>query len=157
MAHSPTREPQGPATLRYLTVQDMLWINLQVTKKVNSFDFAKLEESVFYQYSYGSSQDVLKQACQFARGLQRLMPFDAGNEATAFLGWAAFLAINKVRLIIDDAGAVDVFMTITKGANLEQNPPDGSPHEDPPSDIEATVEELLARYPATIASLAAKS
>ena len=33
------------ANLQYLTVQDMLWINLQTTKKVQHFQYAKLDFS----------------------------------------------------------------------------------------------------------------
>ena len=49
-----TESSEKPA-LHYLTIQDILWINLQVTKKVQHFNYARLEEGTFYQYGYGRS------------------------------------------------------------------------------------------------------
>src|SRR5579859_856242 len=91
-------------SLKYLTVQDMLWINLQATKKVQHFNFARLEEATFYQYGYGSSRDLARQAGRFLSGFLKLRPFDAGNEATAFIGCASFLLLNGSRLKVTDEG-----------------------------------------------------
>lgn len=82
------------ASLHYLTVQDILWINLQVTKKVQHFNYAKLEEAAFYQYAYGDSKTLFPQAARFVSGFAKMHPFDAGNEATALVGVLAFLEIN---------------------------------------------------------------
>ena len=66
--------------LLYLTVQDLLWINLQVTGTVNKFDYARLEDGAFYQYGYGKSKDLLAQAARFYPGLKHKAAFTAGNE-----------------------------------------------------------------------------
>ncbi len=49
-------DAHGSKSLKYLTVQDMLWINLQATKKVQHFRYALLEEATYYQYGYGASR-----------------------------------------------------------------------------------------------------
>ncbi len=80
--------------LHYLTVQDVLWINLQVTKKVHHFNYARLEEATAYQYAYGEKSST-SQAARFLTGFLKMHPFDVGNEATAFVACAAFLKITK--------------------------------------------------------------
>jgi prophage maintenance system killer protein len=82
------------ASLHYLTIQDILWINLQITKKVRHFNYARLEEAVFYQYAYGESRTLFPQAARFITGFLKMRPFDAGNEATALVACLAFLDIN---------------------------------------------------------------
>lgn len=87
------------AAIEYLTVQDVLWINLQVTKQTNPFDYAKLEEATFYQYGYGGSRDVLAQAARFLKGFLAQAPFGGrGDAMTALVGTAAFLAMNGFHL-----------------------------------------------------------
>jgi len=34
----------GMSLVQYLTVQDMLWIHLQLAKRVEPFDYARVEE-----------------------------------------------------------------------------------------------------------------
>ena len=81
--------------LEYLTVQDVLWINLQATKRTNAFNYATLEEATFYQYGYGGSTDLLGQASRFLTGFLKKAPFGGhGDDVTAFLATHAFLAIN---------------------------------------------------------------
>ncbi|MBS1724991.1 MAG: hypothetical protein JSS66_18785 [Armatimonadetes bacterium] len=80
--------------MHYLTVPDMLWINIQVTGAPQAYNYATLEEATFYQYSQGTSTDLARQAARFLTGFVRLQPFASGNEATAFVGWLAFLAAN---------------------------------------------------------------
>ena len=82
------------ASLHYLTIQDVLWINLQVTKKVQHFNYARLEEAVFYQYAYGDSKTLFPQAARFITGFLKMRPFEAGNEATAAVSCLAFLLLN---------------------------------------------------------------
>ena len=91
--------------MHYLTIQDILWVHLQVTNKVETYDYARLEEAVFYQYSYGDSTGLLPQASRFVTGFMRMHPFEAGNEATAFLSCAAFLRLNGKVLKVDGAVA----------------------------------------------------
>lgn len=82
-------------SVQYLTVQDILWLNLQVTKTTNAFNFATLEEATFYQYGYGGSANVLAQAARFLSGFTAKQPFAGkGDAATAFLGCAGFLYAN---------------------------------------------------------------
>ncbi len=80
--------------LQYLTVQDVLWINLQVTGKPQPFDYADLEEATFYQYAYGDSKSLLPQAARFLSGFLKKKPLASGNEATALISCLAFLKVN---------------------------------------------------------------
>lgn len=91
--------------IQYLTVQDILWINLQVTKRSNPFPYAKLEEATFLQYAYGQSRDVLGQAARFMKGFIAMAPFGDGDRETAFLAGAAFLELNGYELAIPPAEA----------------------------------------------------
>lgn len=85
---------ENMAALHYLTVQDLLWINLRVTGTVNDYDFMKLEEGTFFQYAYGNSTDLKSQAARFAAGFAKNAPFSAGNDETATLASLAVLHIN---------------------------------------------------------------
>lgn len=90
------------AALQYLTVQDVLWINLQVTGTPQEFDYANLEEATFYQYGYGQSASLIPQAANFLRGFLKKKPFAAGNEQTAFVACLSFLKANGVDVVLDD-------------------------------------------------------
>ncbi len=95
---------ETPAAMQYLTVQDMLWINLQLTKQSNDFNFATLEEATFCQYGYGGSQDVLGQAGKFLKGFIAKAPFSGkADDMTAFIGTVAFLAMNGYALDVPAA------------------------------------------------------
>lgn len=91
--------------LHYLTIQDVLWVHLQVTNKVETYDYARLEEAVFYQYALGDSTGLLPQASRFVTGFIRMHPFEGGNEATAFLACSAFLRLNGKVLSVEPAKA----------------------------------------------------
>ena len=135
--------------LHYLTVQDILWINLQVTGKVNTFAYADLEEATFYQYGYGDSDELLVQAARFVKGFLAKKPLSAGNEPTAFLALATFLRINAYHLKLSDDEARGWF---------ERGCPDlGSAVEHDlhyhSERIKDAVTYVLRKYPATIASL----
>jgi prophage maintenance system killer protein len=80
--------------LRYLTVQDFLWINFEVTGQPCEWNFAKLEQAVFYQYGYGTSTDLFSQAARFYPGFLKNAPFAQGNEETARLGLLLFMGLN---------------------------------------------------------------
>lgn len=82
----------------YLTVQDHLWINLQVTKSAPKWDYAKLEEACNFQYSYGTVTDLYDRAARYATGFAKNLPFAAGNEATAAVGLLTFLGVNGLEL-----------------------------------------------------------
>ena len=147
------------AKLHYLTVQDILWINLQVTKKVQHFSYAKLEEATFYQYAYGDSHELLDQAGRFLAGFVKMHPVDAGNEATAFVGFATFLAINGVKLRLDDpeAGAwfaaASVSMEAARSALNTVTEADAHHHGDHKPDIRAAVRAMMECYSGTLAAL----
>lgn len=138
--------------LLYLTVQDLLWINLQVTGTVNKFDYARLEDGAFYQYGYGKSKDLLAQAARFYPGLKHKAAFTAGNEATAFVAFAAFLLLNgRVLKIKDTAGSLDDFPPVNGLAWVEKNTaPDPDHHHYTEGEAMRTV---LAKYPKLIAAL----
>lgn len=80
--------------LRYLTVQDVLWMNLQLTKRVNHYSAARLEEATHYQYAYGEATGVVAQAARLLSGFSRLRPLEVGNDATALLATLTFLELN---------------------------------------------------------------
>lgn len=93
------------AALNYLTIQDMLWINHRVTGKVNAFRYEVLEEATFFQYGYGKSVDLEKQAANFLIKSPTKAPFDEGNEATAFVAFVSVLRANGKDLQISDKDA----------------------------------------------------
>lgn len=148
------------STLHYLTVQDILWINLQITKKVQHYSFARLEEATYYQYAYGESNSLLPQAARFLSGFQRMRPFDAGNEATAFVAGLAFLLVNGQHISLTDADGSAWFQdTAQKNAALlaiqqvasADHHDDGHGHDLSVRDAVATV---LAKYASTVHDLA---
>jgi prophage maintenance system killer protein len=163
MSHSPAREPESLPSLHYLTVQDMLWINFQITKKTHSFDFAKLEEGVFYQYAYGGSADVLQQASQFANGFAKNRPFTQGNVACAFVGTVAFLLMNGFGLNLSDDDGVAWMerclnsQNAAKAAIQETAVQDESTHSALLQNVQQSVGEVLQRYPKTIEALAGRN
>ena len=80
--------------MHYLTVQDVLWIHLQIAKKPGKFSFANLEEATSYQYAYGKSHNVMSQAARFFGGFATKAPFDSANRAVAFVAGVVFLELN---------------------------------------------------------------
>jgi len=143
--------------LHYLTVQDLLWINLQVTGSVQQFDYAKLEDGAYYQYGYGASANLLKQAGRFYNGLAHKNGFAAGNKATAFVAMAAFLVLNGRTLKVKDtAGAIDGIPAHEKGSAdwVEANSlrdHDAEHHHYLPQEA---IKVILAQYPKLISALA---
>ncbi|MBS1710000.1 MAG: Fic family protein [Armatimonadetes bacterium] len=87
--------------MHYLTVPDLVWLNLQLTGSPQKYNYATLEEGVFYQYAYGSSTDVFAQAARLLTGFARLRPFASGNNATALAATVGFLAINGQELRVE--------------------------------------------------------
>ena len=163
MSHTTTPEAGPVETLHYLTLQDMIWINQQVTKGVHTFDYNRLEEAVFYQYAYGRSLDVLKQAGLFVSGFMKQKPFTNGNIATAFVGCMAFLLLNGSSLNLDDSQAANWMEGIANSQGLgekqvrELAKPDHAVHTDSIDNVEEAVRVVLERYPTAVAALAAKS
>lgn len=92
--------------MHYLTVQDVLWVNFQITKGVSTFDAETLESAVYHQFGYGKSIDVLAQAAKFILGFERLKPFEVGNMATCLVCVASFLELNGYEFSPVGDGAV---------------------------------------------------
>ncbi|GIV05114.1 MAG: hypothetical protein KatS3mg016_0689 [Fimbriimonadales bacterium] len=90
---------------RYLTLQDLIWINSEVTKSPQPYSYDRLEEATYYQYSYRQSRDVLLQAARFLWGYLKYRPFARGNLATALIATLVFLQINgyETRLPVEHA------------------------------------------------------
>jgi len=80
----------------------MIWINMQVTKKMQPFNYARLEEATFYQYAYGHSASLINQAGRFLAGFAQKKPFTSGNDACAFVGVVAFLKMNGMTINLSD-------------------------------------------------------
>ena len=145
------------AQLHYLTVQDILWINSQVTGKINSFNFAKLEEATFYQYAYGDSNHLLVQAARFATGFLKMNPLDGGNEATTFVALLTFLKINGMSIELTDANAGVWFGDVKQKQSLAEDgiksvaKPIVGYHGEP--DAKKVVRDLLVEFSGTIAKL----
>lgn len=149
--------------LHYLTVQDILWVNLQATKKVQHFNYARLEEATFYQYAYGESSSLVPQAGRFLTGFLKLHPFDAGNESTALISCATFLKINGQSLKVTDEEAfnwLDQVMTkqvtgvdaVTNASEL-----DSIGHDAPTPDVRLAIRSIVEYYPAALTQLADRS
>ncbi|MCG9894659.1 MAG: hypothetical protein MH204_04195 [Fimbriimonadaceae bacterium] len=95
------------ATLRYLTVPDFLWLSQELTKSVQKYSYATLEEGVFYQYGHGTSVDVAGQAARLLVGFPKMAPFAKANEALALAGCIAFLRMNHRDLNLGEGEAAD--------------------------------------------------
>ncbi len=141
-----------PSKLNYLTVQDILWINLQVTKKTNRFNYATLEEATYYQYAYGDSDELASQASRFLRGFLKLAPLAEGNEATAFVGFAAFLMLNGHQLDVTDDSAGEWFRAGSFDAAIKRLE-HGHSRADAVRDV---VVQVLQTYPASVSALAGR-
>ncbi len=145
--------------LRYLTVQDILYINTQVAKTPQRFRALKLEEASFGQYGYGKSVDVERQAAGLLAGILRLRPFESANEATALVSCAAFLLLNGRRLDVDDAKAANWVLGVSNDAKAagDKFAKAAQPAEETASHgfgIEEAIREALAAFPGSIRELA---
>jgi len=140
--------------LHYLTVQDILWVHLQVTNKVQPYDFARLEEAVFYQYAYGESAELLPQASRFLSGFIRMHPFEAANEATALISCAAFLRLNGKALTADQGGAGALLASAAAGRVALDSHVTDAP-DDEHLDAKTAMSDALAAYGTAISAPAA--
>lgn len=93
--------------MNYLTVQDVINLHLRLVGEPLPFDYARLEEAVYYQYASGGSTDLAKQGARFLTGFVKMRPFESGNEACALAGLFVFLEGNGKTLDVggEDAGA----------------------------------------------------
>lgn len=143
-------------SLHYLTVQDVLWINLQATGRTHRFQYAALEEAVFYQYAYGDSHELPEQAARFATGFRKLRPLSAGNEVTGFVALIAFVRLNGRDLRLADEEAAfwyealgeDPLARIRERMNRVESHGHGT-H----GHVREIIRDVLADYPQAIASL----
>jgi len=143
------------AAIQYLTVQDILWINLQVTGSPQDFRYADLEEATFYQYGYGGSTDLISQAARFLAGFMKKKPLTAGNQETAFLGCLAFLKLNGVDMEIKDwrswtelvaNGSAEAKDAIEKAAVHHES----GDHE--PPEVRHVLRDLMSEYAESVAA-----
>lgn len=147
------------SSLHYLTVQDILWINLQVTKKVHHFNYARLEEATYYQYAYGKSNTLVPQAARFLSGFLKLHPFESGNEATAFVGCLAFLKVNGYSLDVPSEEGAEWFAKISGRATPAREAiearakKDEGDHHD--MDVRAAIDWVIAHQSCAIIDLVA--
>jgi prophage maintenance system killer protein len=146
------------SSLFYLTVQDVLWINMQVTRQVNTYRYADLEEATFYQYAYGESNSLLPQAARFVRGFLNKAPLAHGNEATAFVALAAFLKVNGTDLDLEDGAAIEWFRRIQTGqdaGDLIRSAAKGGHerHGEASADVRGAMRDVLRAFPNTISEL----
>ena len=146
------------AQLHYLTVQDILWINMQVTDKVHHFNYAKLEEATYFQYSYGESRSVTPQAARFLIGFPKLHPIDAGNDATTFIACLTFLEINGMTIELLDANAQTWFesaqaRTVDPQEAIRSIAKPSLDHHHAVN-VRATVRDLIGSYPCALLALA---
>ncbi len=90
---------------RYLTLQDLIWINTEVVGSPQPYSYDRLEEATYYQYSYRQSRNVLLQSARFLWGYLRYRPFAQGNLRTVFIATLAFLEMNgyEVHLPVENA------------------------------------------------------
>lgn len=146
------------ASLNYMTVPDMMWVNLEIMKSPQPWNYATLEEAVFLQYSYGESADLVGQAAKFIVNFPKKRAFKSGNEAMAFVGLVAFLGINGKDLHLDDATASAWVQGVwddgtVDGARaklevlLEEH--ELHTHHGTP-DVRGTLRAVLARFPETV-------
>lgn len=144
------------SSLHYLTVQDILWINLQVTKKVHHFSYAKLEEAVYYQYAYGASNSLIPQSGRFLSGFLRMHPLEVGNEATGFVATLAFLRANGKSVSIDDRSAAEWFQKASESRLQAKEAIEKvvlTMNEHHHEDVRTAISEVLDTFPQTIAGL----
>ncbi len=148
--------------LNTLTVQDMMWVNMQICKGQQPWNFATLEEATFNQYSYGESKDLVGQAARFLTGFVKLKPFKTGNEATAFVGVIAFLSMNGKDLHLGDQGALAWVQSVWEDGTVDGakaklevliEEHDLHLHHGVP-DVRGILGDVLARFPETVDALA---
>jgi len=130
-------------SVNYLTVQDVLWINLQVTGKVNRFSYARLEEATYYQYAYGESNHIPAQVARFVPGFLKMKPLDEANKVTAFVAALTFLEMNNFHVDLNDKAAVDWFNDLA----------DNKGHHDHAESVKVVAESVMSRFPKSISTL----
>ena len=146
----------------YLTVPDVLWINLQVTGASQPYRFDRLEEATFYQYGHGSSRDLIGQAARLLTGFPRMRPFDRGNDATAFVAFLVFLEANGRPLTLEDGEALDWVRRVWADGDSARSAiesvcaQEGEAHHGAEPDKQEIALGAIARYRTTLGRLLAE-
>lgn len=136
------------ASLHYLTVQDLIWINARVTKETHLFQFAKLEEATNYQYGYGGSLDALGQGRRFLLGFIKNQPFERGNEPTAVFAALSFLKINGYK--VSPGADAKSFLSKVEASGFESIAQKEEGHHGLLADVRSTVLQLMAEHPSLL-------
>ncbi len=114
MPVSPQPVPGPASRWRYLTVQDLIWINTEITGAPQRYNYDRLEEATYYQYSYRQSMDVPLQAARFLWGYLTYYPFARGNLGTALIGVLTFLQINGYDTHLPPDQACDWLLSVAR-------------------------------------------
>jgi prophage maintenance system killer protein len=144
------------AKVHYLTVQDLLWINLQVSQKVHHYQFARLEEAAFCQYSLGAQTGVETQSARLLSGVLRLKPFDAANEATALVGCETFLNLNGKKLDLTDDQVPAWLAPVIAGKIPATDAVNGHiicSEEDSEGNVQASVQNAMEKFECSVQQL----
>ncbi len=144
------------AKLSYLTVPDFLWLNLELTKENQIYSYAKLEEAVFCQYSYGTSHDLPRQAARLVHGFHRLRPFVVGNDGCGFVGLLVFLKMNHLELSLEPHEALEWFKHVSSDevAGYDEIVIRGrESHDHHETGVKSAALEVIARYGEVLESL----
>lgn len=139
--------------VRYLSVQDFIWINHKVTGHVHQFQYSRLEDGVYYQYGYGNSKNIIEQSAALLAGFGEKQPFERGNCATAWVGFYAFAAINGATVNLSDDEAASWFSDFVKAPSSGKVAEKLLPRTDGAPSIEQAIEETTLKFPKTIRKL----
>lgn len=105
----------GPSSeWRYLTLQDLIWINTEIVGRPQPYSYERLEEATYYQYSYRRSRDVLLNCARFLWGYLKYRPFAQGNYATALIATLTLLHINGYDAFLAPEQAADWLLQIAQ-------------------------------------------
>lgn len=136
--------------MKYLTNQDLLWINSQLLKRVVGFRVMDLEECVGYQYAYKREPDVYRDAGRFFEGLLRRQPFDEGNEITALVATLCLLKVNGLTLVASRQEAHDILGRVARGeisgADAVRSLAQGEPEPIADGALASAMRQVLSAY-----------
>jgi prophage maintenance system killer protein len=136
--------------VKYLTNQDLLWINSQLLKRVVGFRVMDLEECIGYQYAYKLEPEVYRDAGRFFEGLLRRKPFDEGNEVTALVAALCLLKVNGLSLTASREEAHEVLERVSRGdltgAEALRSLAQGEPEPIPDGQVASAMRQVLSVY-----------
>ena len=136
--------------MKYLTNQDLLWINSQLLKRVVGFRVMDLEECIGSQYAYMQEPEVYRDAGRFFEGLLRREPFDEGNEITGLVATLCLLRLNGLSLVKNREEAHQILDRVSRGeisgADAVRSLAQGEPSPAANGSVEALMREVLREY-----------